>query len=119
MAVMVVSVGCSSATDESKIKDTVNGAFSALNSKNYDKAFDYYAGASQMSQAEKDAAVEMLKTYWPEGMTITVKSIKDVKVTGSTATASVVLTVAGQDAEPTELQFVKEGDSWKIKNPTG
>jgi len=120
LALMVVSVGCGSgSSDESKIKSAVNGFFDALSDGDYDEAFDYVVGADQMTQEQKDAAVELLKQFMPSGIEIKVKSIDDVEVNGSTATASVVLTVSGQDAPAQEFEFAKEDGSWKIKNPAG
>ncbi len=119
LSLMVVSVGCASSSDESKIKSAVNGFFDALSDGDYDEAFDYVVGADQMTQEQKDAAVELLKQFMPSGIEIKVKSIDDVEVNGSTATASVVLTVSGQDAPAQEFEFAKEDGSWKIKNPAG
>ena len=120
LALMVVSVGCGSgSSDESKIKDTVNGFFGAISDGDYEKLFDYYAGAGQMTQEQKDQAVELLKTFMPSGIEIKVKSIEKVKVTGDTATASVVITMAGTDTPAQDFNFVKEDGSWKLQYDLG
>ena len=117
LALMVVSVGCGSgSSDESKIEDTVNGFMDALNDGDYDKIFDYVAGASEMSEAEKEAAEQGFQFYktMVGNSEITVKSVDDVEVDGNNATAKVVFSFGGQDSAPTDLSFVKEDGSWKL-----
>lgn len=116
LALMFVSVGCASSSDESKIKSTVNKFIDALNDGDFDKLFDYIAGADQMSDAEKQAIQQGLQIYKQMAGTnkITVKSIEDVEVNGNNATAKVVFSFGGQDSDPTRMSFVKEDGSWKL-----
>ena len=115
LALMVVSVGCASSSDESKIKSTVNGFFDAISDGDYEDAFDYVAGADQLSQEQKDAAVALLKQFMPTGVEIKVKSIDVGEVKDDKATASVVVTMAGTDSPAQDFDFVKEDGSWKIE----
>ena len=120
MALVVVSVGCGSgSSDESKIKDTVNKFFDAISDGDYEEMFDYAVGGDQMTQEQKDAAVQLLKQFMPSGVEIKVKSVDNVKVTGDTATASVVITMSGQESPAQNLNFKKEDGSWKIDYPLG
>ena len=119
LSLMVVSVGCASGSDESKIKDTVNGFFNAIDDGDYEDMFDYVVGGDQMTQEQKDAAEELIKTVMPTSIEIKVKSIDDVEVNGDNATASVVVTMGGTDYPAQEFDFVKEDGSWKIAYDLG
>ena len=119
LSLMLVSVGCASSSDESKIKDTVNGFFGALDDADYEEALDYIAGADEMSETEKGMVVDVFEALAPSGVEMKVKSIKDVKVDGDTATASVVVTVNGTDSPSQDIELVKEDGSWKMSGYTG
>ena len=119
LALMVVSVGCASSSDESKIKSTVNGFFDAISDGDYEDAFDYVAGADQLSQEQKDAAVALLKQFMPTGVEIKVKSVDVGEVKDDKATASVVVTIGGTDSPAQDFDFAKEDGSWKIDYPLG
>jgi ketosteroid isomerase-like protein len=120
LSLVLVSTGCaSSSSDESKIKDTVNKFFDAISDGDYEQMFDYAVGGDQMTQEQKDAAVQLLKQFMPSGVEIKVKTVDDVKVTGDTATASIVITIGGTDSPAQNLNFKKEDGSWKIDYPLG
>ncbi|MDM7999503.1 MAG: DUF4878 domain-containing protein [Dehalococcoidia bacterium] len=116
LTVVSVSVGCASSSDESKIKSTVNKFIDALNDGDFDEIFKYVAGADQMTDAQKQAIQQGLQIYKQMAGTnkITVKSIDDLEVNGNNATAKVVLSLGGQDSDPTQLAFVKEDGTWKL-----
>ena len=121
LALMMVSMGCESKADEAKtdeemINDTMNGFFDAVNKRNVQKASNFFAGASQMSQQDEEALTRVVEAWCSAARSgkISLKNIEDVNITGSMATATIVISLGDVEAPPQEFEFKKEDDAWKI-----
>jgi hypothetical protein len=92
LAIPMVLVGCAK-SDSAAIKDSINGFAAAYNAEDFDKCTDYLVG---ITDATKDAVKGSLQLGHQLGGDITVDSIEDISVDGSSATAKVTVTVMGQ-----------------------
>ena len=68
LALMMVSMGCESKADEAKtdeemISDTMNGFFDAVNKRDVQKASNFFASASQMSQQDEEALTRVVEAW--------------------------------------------------------
>jgi hypothetical protein len=104
-----VLVGGCSDTKEETIGYTIRDFYSAYNAEDWEACLghvddEYDAGA---------AIVELLKASKTATGEVTVNSIDNVNITGSTATVDVTATLRGK-TETIEHHLVKKDGSWKI-----
>jgi hypothetical protein len=121
MALTMVFAGCASETEEAKtdeemIRDTMNGFFNAVNDGDITEGSGYFAFDRQLSQQDEAALARVVEAWCnsARGGKIRLKSVDNVKVTGSMATASIVITLGVLEAPPQEFEFKKQDDAWKI-----
>jgi uncharacterized protein YerC len=106
-------VGCAStgaATEEERVKDTINGLFDAYNAENYEKCLTYLADVPEAAEEATIAGLEMARELAGE---LTVEKIENVTVDGSTATAKVTIGAQGQ-TQAMDLTLTKHDGSWKM-----
>jgi ketosteroid isomerase-like protein len=113
VAIPVMLVGCSK-SQVPTVKDDINGFVTAYNAGDIDKCTDYLVG---ITDANKETIKGTLQGFKALVQSIEVPSIEEVKVDGSTATASVTLKVTfmGQPMEKTtQMTLTKEDGTWKF-----
>ncbi|MFC2000483.1 nuclear transport factor 2 family protein [Chloroflexota bacterium] len=94
--------------DSAVIKNVIRDMWDAFNEGNYAKALTYCTNYGDAD--EEIAEMEAMKAFIGN---VTVKSIENINISGSTATASVTLHIAGQ-TDTDEVKLVKKDGSWKI-----
>ena len=121
IALTTVFAGCASKaheakTDEEMITDTMTGFLDAVNNGEVEKASKFFASANQMSQQDEAAFIPVVEAWCSTARagTIRLKSVDDVSVTGSMATATIVIAIRDAQAPPQEYEFVRIDDAWKI-----
>ncbi len=115
VALAVVLVGCG---DESgtalggstAIKKTIEGFYSAYNAENWNTCLNYVADTNNVGASMMKSMLQTARTATGK---VTVESVTNISITGSTATADVKITYGGQ-SESKEYPLVKKDGSWKI-----
>ena len=94
--------------DSADIRDTIEGFYSAYNARQYGQCLTYFTDYGDETEALNQlTAVRQLTGEW------TLKSIKNIQISGSTATAQVTATIGGEtETDPMELK--KVGGQWKL-----
>ena len=117
MAVCVVGCGGgdnsggNTQSDTAAITSTMNGFNAAYNAQDYNKCLDYMTGWT-----DKAATVSMLQMAYSMTGAITIVSIGNISVTGSTATASATSSSGGEPY--TKVEDLKNvGGTWKLVYP--
>ena len=117
LALSVVLLGCGK-SEEDSIRDTINGFASAYNDGNYDKCVEYFEGVDESNREE---ALSTLGLAQAVVQSIEVKTIEDIAVEESTATAEVTATATwgamfgGQSADETvTMTLTKSDGKWKF-----
>jgi len=107
LALSCAGNGGDSAADEAEIKEVIRAYYSAYNAEDYATCLGYCTDYGDESDALQVIA-------WVKGLVgeTTVVSIKDVKVTGSTANAEVTVSCGG--ATDTTTMSLRKVGAWKI-----
>ena len=100
-SVLVVSCSSSEGGDTGAIKNTINSMWNAYNRGNYAEALTYCTNYGE----EEDEIAQMSAMKNTTG-NVTVQSIENIIISGSTATATVNLHIAYQD-DSEEVNLVK------------
>jgi len=109
--------GGSGGSDTDQIRSRINSLVAHINSGNAKAILDDDVPTSaRRTCSDKDAkeSLTRLKELTPK---LSVKSIDDVTITGSKATASVVLSTGNallQQTPPIPFPLVKDGGGWRI-----
>jgi hypothetical protein len=109
-AFAAVLVGGCSETQGETIENTIRDYYSAYNAEDWDICLGHIddtnaAGATMIEST--------LKTARATTGEVTVESVTNINITGSTATANVKITY-GDQSETKEYSLVKKDGSWKI-----
>jgi hypothetical protein len=109
-AFAAVLVGGCSETQEETIENTMRDYYSAYNAEDWEACLGHIddtnaAGATMIEST--------LKTARATTGEVTVESVTNINITGSTATANVKITY-GDQSETKEYSLVKKDGSWKI-----
>lgn len=118
LAIPVLLVGCGK-SESAAVEDTIRGFVAAFNAGDTEKCTEYAAGITDdLAKATLKAFLDGAKAGVEK---IEIVSIKDVKVNGSTATASVThktklaASLGGTTQEGTiEGTLTKEDGKWKL-----
>jgi hypothetical protein len=105
-----VLVGGCSETQEETIENTIRDYYSAYNAEAWEACLGHIDDTNAAGAAKIES---MLKTARATTGEVTVESVTNTSITGSTATADVRITHGGQ-SETKEYSFVKNDGSWKI-----
>jgi hypothetical protein len=115
----VVLVGCASEDDiemapgdSTAIKDTIEGFWSAYNAQDYDKCLSYVQDTYNVGAG---GVKDLFKAKWEQIGEVTVVSIANPKISGSTVTVDVAVTYRGQSQPETwDFPVTKKDGSWII-----
>lgn len=117
LALSVVLLGCGQ-SEEDSIRDTINGFAAAYNDGNHDKCVEYFEGVDESNREE---ALSTLGLAQAVVQSIEVKTIEDISIEESTATAEVTATATwgamfgGQSADETvTMTLTKSDGKWKF-----
>lgn len=112
MPVAVVLAGCGGTTDadSAAIESTIEGFYSAFNAQDWSKCAGYVDDSQNWGASTIRSALQM--SYAVTGR-VTVETITNIDISGSTATAEVGLTYGGE-SETMELPLTKKDGRWKI-----
>lgn len=109
--VVMLGVGCPNPSDSSgdidAIRTVINNFWDAYNAKDYTKCLMYSSDVGNVQQA-----VEELAFYRESVGRVTVDSISDISITGSTATALVTTTIGG--VKDSSYDSLKKNGSWGL-----
>jgi hypothetical protein len=110
LAIPMVLVGCAK-SDSAAIKDSINGFTAAYNAEDFDKCTDYLVGITAQTKPSVALALQAGHTITGD---IEVNSIDNIKINGSSATASVKVTYMGIE-DTKELTLTKVDGTWKFE----
>lgn len=121
LAIGIVSlVGCGgssggSSDDNAAITTTINAFNAAYNTEDYNSCLTLAYGWTEGTRSSVLSTIQMARTF---SGPITISSITDISVTGSSATASVTSSTTNPDTDGkyshTQTQlFQKDGGTWK------
>ena len=113
MAVNCDSNGDGGNGDTAAIKDVIRDMYDAYNQENFAKALTYCT-----NYGDEDEAIAQMAAMKNITGNITVKSIDNINIDGSTATASVTEQVWGED-DTYEMKLVKIDGNWKVDMEEG
>jgi hypothetical protein len=105
-----VLVGGCSETQEETIENTIRDYYSAYNAEAWEGCLGHIDGANAAGATTIESALKTARARTGE---VTVESVTNINITGSTATADVRITYGGQ-SETKEYLLVKKDGSWKI-----
>lgn len=92
------------------IEDVIDSYYAACNDHDYDKAMDYVTGCDEEDTCKE--AIEWVSSLSGE---ITLESVENVVITGSTATADVTVRTANSEESATiEVAALENDDGWKM-----
>ena len=106
----MVLVGCAASTEEEKVEDAITGLVSAYNDENYDKCLTYLVGITDENEDIIKAQLALGHGFTGD---IELGNIENITINGSTATATVNLTVL-DESDTSEMTLTKVNGSWKI-----
>ena len=106
----VVLLGGCSDTKEETIEYTIRDYYSAYNAEDWDLCLGHIDDTNNVGAATIESVLKMARAATGE---VTVESVTNINVTGSTATAEVKITF-GDESETKEYPLVKKDGSWKI-----
>ncbi len=106
---LVAAGGCSD-TQEETISNTIRDYYSAYNAMDWESCLGHLDDPGKVGTSVIRSALELARATTGE---VTVESIANVEISGSTATADVTLTYGGQK-ETREYPLVKKDGHWKI-----
>jgi hypothetical protein len=106
----VVLLGGCSDTKEETIEYTIKDFYSAYNAEDWDACLGHIDDTNNVGAAMIESVLKMARAATGE---VTLKSVTNISITGSTATADVSITYAS-GSETKEYPLVKKDGSWKI-----
>ena len=101
--------GCSD-TKEETIEYTIRDYFSAYNAEDWDMCLGHIDDTNNVGESAIQSVLQMARAATGE---VTVDSVENITVSGTSATADVKITYGGQ-SETKEYPLVKKDGSWKI-----
>ena len=105
-----VLVGGCSETQEETIENTIRDYYSAYNAQAWEGCLGHIDGANAAGATMIESALKTARARTGE---VTVESVTNINITGSTATADVKIT-SGDQSEAKEYPLVKKDGGWKI-----
>ena len=105
-----VLVGGCSDTKEETIEYTIRDFYSAYNAEDWELCLGHIDDTDNVGAAAIESMLKMARAATGE---VTVDSVTNVNVTGSTATADVKIT-SGEHSETKEYPLVTKDGGWKI-----
>jgi hypothetical protein len=106
----VVLLGGCSDTKEETIEYTITDYYSAYNAEDWNVCLGHIDDTNNVGASVIESVLKMARAATGE---VTVKSVTNISITGSTATADVSITYAS-GSEAKEYPLVKRDGSWKI-----
>lgn len=117
LALSVVLLGCGK-SEEDAVRDSINGFAAAYNDGNFEKCVEYFEGVDASNREEAMSTLGVAKAVVD---TIEVKTIEDIAIEESTATAGITVTATmgamfgGQSADETvTIGLTKSDGKWKF-----
>src|SRR5512136_2198685 len=114
MALIVVFaallVGGCSDTKEETIEYTIRDYYAAYNAEDWEGCLGHIDDTNNIGESTIESILTMARAATGK---VTVKSVTNISITGSTATADVSITYAS-GSETKEYPLVKKDGSWKI-----
>jgi len=101
--------GCSD-TKEETIEYTIRDYYSAYNAEDWDMCLGHIDDTNNVGESAIQSVLQMARAATGE---VTVDSVENITVSGTSATADVKITYGGQ-SETKEYPLVKKDGSWKI-----
>ena len=101
--------GCSD-TKEETIEYTIRDYYSAYNAEDWDMCLGHIDDTNNVGESAIESVLQMARAATGE---VTVDSVENITVSGTSATADVKITYGGQ-SETKEYPLVKKDGSWKI-----
>ena len=101
--------GCSD-TKEETIEYTIRDYYSAYNAEDWDMCLGHIDDTNNVGESAIQSVLQMARAATGE---VTVNSVENITVSGTSATADVKITYGGQ-SETKEYPLVKKDGSWKI-----
>jgi hypothetical protein len=112
-----VLVGGCSETQEETIENTIKDYCSAYNAEDWDMCLGHIDDTNKVGASVIRSALQQSRAATGD---VTVNRIENITISGSSATADVVLSWAGNTGgETQEWIFVKKDGDWKISYPGG
>ena len=105
-----ILVGGCSETQEETIENTIRDYYSAYNAEAWEACLGHIDGTNAAGATTIESTLKTARATTGE---VTVESVTNINITGSTATADVKITYGGQ-SETREYALVKKDGSWKI-----
>ena len=105
-----VLVGGCSDTKEETIEFTIRDFYSAYNAEDWDVCLGHIDDTNNVGESAIQSVLQMARAATGE---VTVDSVENITVSGTSATADVKITYGGQ-SETKEYPLVKKDGSWKI-----
>ncbi|MBM4445024.1 MAG: hypothetical protein FJ020_06955 [Chloroflexi bacterium] len=108
----LVVLGCAAEaqSDAAAVEDAITGIFVAYNEADYDGCLGYLNGITAENRETIKAGLAMAHGFTGD---ITINSVENVTVNGSTATATVTATMQGQ-TQTTTMTLNKVGNKWMM-----
>ena len=101
--------GCSD-TKEETIEYTIRDYYSAYNAEDWDMCLGHIDDTNNVGESAIQSVLQMARAATGE---VTVDSVENITVSGTSATADVKITYGGQ-SETKEYPLVKKDGGWKI-----
>jgi hypothetical protein len=112
----VLAGGCSE-TQEETIENTTRDYYSAYNAEDWDMCLGHIYDTNNVGASVIQSALQQSRAATGE---VTVVRVENVSISGTSATADVTLSWAGNTAGETQKgTFVKKGGVWKISYQIG
>jgi hypothetical protein len=105
-----VMVGGCSDTKEETIEYTIRDFYAAYNAEDWEVCLGHIDDTNSVGESTIESMLKMARAATGE---VTVKSVTNISITGSTATADISITYAS-GSETKEYPLVKKDGSWKI-----
>jgi hypothetical protein len=106
---MLLAGGCSE-SDEEAVANTIRDYYSAYNARDWGMCVGHIDDTESVGASAIQAVLEAARAVTGE---VTVESVTNVKISGSTATADVKIAY-GDESETREYPMVKKDGHWKI-----
>jgi transketolase len=106
---MLLAGGCSE-TDEEAVANTIRDYYSAYNARDWEMCLGHIDDTDSVGASVIQSVLEAARAVTGE---VTVESVTNIKISGSTATADVKM-AHGDQSETEEYPMVKKDGHWKI-----